>query len=63
MRQGHRLATVKRGIMGGMDRPEIPLPPIEALKRTMSALLRVPKAAVEEAEAKRVRKASRKRRP
>ncbi len=47
--------------MEGMDRPEIPLPPIEALKRTMSALLRVPKAAIEEAEARRVRKASRKR--
>ena len=47
--------------MEGMDRPEIPLPPIEALKRTMAALLRVPKSVVEEADAKRLRKASRKR--
>jgi hypothetical protein len=43
-----------------MDEPRA-LPSIDRLKKVMTALLAVPKSAVEEAEAKRVRKVSRKR--
>jgi hypothetical protein len=39
------------------------LPSIDRLKQVLTALLAVPKSAVEAAEAKRVRKASRKRKP